>query len=295
MNPTPENLDLFRQHNEEIQLFKTDTPENVSKMDDALGKIQDVARWNSKAGGYNNTSLLMSVSEGRGAKTTRQFLNAEGDMIVPTAATNNIAKWAPTEIGQRLNKGMNNWENSVIRNFDGADTMSGSLIDAMGDRAFDAPDHVLNGATVAEEASGKLRGMASKFVPKGLSGGGVGGGAIAFGAMWAASALVRSGPTPEGLREQTQQAPPPPPVQSMQTPTVRVAENNGEHVNIQINAKNAQNMSEQDIAALVHQEIGAMSPVQMNTTLNVNDNTQNINQEWLQGIVANVMNKGLGF
>ena len=294
MNPTQDNLELFRQHNEEIQLFKTDSKENVAKMEDALGKIQDVARWNSKAGGYGNTSLLMSVSEGRAAKTTRQYLNAEGDMVVPTTATKNIADWAPTEIGDRLKKGMNNWENSVIRNYDGNDTMTGSLVDSMGDRAFDAPDHVLSGATVAEEASGKLRGMASKFTPKAFSGGGLGGGAIAFGAMWAASALVRSGPTPEGLQEQTQ-APPPVSPQSLQTPTVRVAENNGEHLNIQINAKNAQNMSEQDIAALVHQEIGAMSPVQMNTTLNVNDNTQNINQEWLQGIVANVMNKGLGF
>lgn len=294
MNPTPDNLDLFRQHNEEIQLFKTDSPENVAKMNDALGKIQDVARWNSKAGGFNNTSLLMSVSEGRGANMTRQFLNGEGDMIVPTAATNNLAKWAPSEIGERLNKGMNNWENSVVRNFDGVDTMTGSLVDAMGDRAVSAPDHVLNGATVAEEASGKLRGMASKFVPKSLHGGGFGGGAVAFGAMWAASALVRSGPTPEGLQEQTQPPAPPPP-SSMGTPTVRVAENNGEHVNIQINAKNAQGMSEQDIAALVHQELGAMSPVKMDTTLNVNDNTQNIDQQWLQGIVANVMNKGLGF
>lgn len=291
MNPTDKNLDLFRQHNEEIGLFDSTDPNKVKKMNNTLSMIQDVARWNGIAGAYHNESLLMSVSEGQGAKVTGRFLSGQGDMIVRTQATQNLSNWATGEITSNIERGMRNWENSVLYSFDKGTDTSQSLLDSLGNRAFDAKDHTLSGATVADEASVKLRDVVAKFTPN-WGGGGIGGGVVAFGALWAASAFVSKGPTPEGLQEQ---APPPPPKQSMQTPTARVVENNGEYVNIRVNAKNAQNMSEQDVAALVHQEIGAMTSMQMNTTLNVNDNTQNINQQWLQGVVANALDKGFGF
>jgi hypothetical protein len=289
MNPTQANLDLFKEHNKEIQLFKES---EKTLMNNSLEAVQNVARWNSVAGGYNNMSLRMAVSEGQGADGTRRFLSGQGDMIVRTQATQNISNWAPGESTETIEKGMKAWERSVLAGYDTATNGSQSLTDTLSH--FDPNDHVLSGATVADEAAGKFRNMASKFTPQ-LGGGGVMGGVAAFGAMWAASAFVRSGPTPEGLQEQTQQAPAPVAPQSLQTPVARVSENNGEYVNIRVSAKAAKGMSEQDVAALVHQEIGAMTSMKMDTTLNVNDNTQNIDQQWLQGVVANAINKGFGF
>jgi hypothetical protein len=118
-----------------------------------------------------------------------------------------------------------------------------------------------------------------------------------FGAMWAASALMRGGPTPEGLQEQIsgdqfQTVKP-----KMSQPTARISTSNaGEHINLQINAKDAKGMSRDQIAAMVQSELGAMTQTQMNMNLNVNDNTQDLsNSQWLQGFVSNALDKGFGF
>lgn len=292
LNPTEKNLDIFRSANEEIQLYDE---KDAKQMNSALSAIQDMARLTP--GGFQNKSLSMSVSEGQGMNVAQQFISGQGDMIVKTQATKLLAENAPQEIRERLESKMANWERTILSNFDNFDN-SESLIDSLGTKGFNPNDHVLSGATVAEEASTKLGSVVGKFTAKmpSMGGGGVAGGAIAFGAMWAASAFMRSGPTPEGLREQTQQnAPPPPPKSVMQTPTARVTQNNGEHVNIRVSAKDAQSMSQEDIAALVHSELGAMTSMNLNTTMNVNDNTQNIDQQWLQGVVANAIDKGFGF
>lgn len=292
MNPTDANLNVFERNNKEVALY---TDEKLPEMRSALKKIQDIAKWNGTADAFNNDSLSMSVSEGKAAKITRPFLNGQSDMVMGTDAVNNIISWSDDDVKSNLTSKVENWKRSVVHNYNQSQNASRFLDDSLGSKGFNPDDFVLSGATVADEASVKFRDVVGKFTPKSLGSGGMGAGAIAFGAMWAASAVIRSGPTPEGLKEQTQGPPPPPPKQSTQAPTARVTENNGEFVNIRVSAKNAKNMSEQDVAALVHQEIGAMTSMNMNTTLNVNDNTQNIDQQWLQGVVANAIDKGFGF
>lgn len=303
LNLTDKNREGFIQHNNEIGLFdvnnsdlKVAEKERV-RMHSALDMIQDVQRWGGTA---NNPSLKVGVSNGQGQDFVRDLLNGEGSLMVPTQANRTLMEIAQAHsstehVAEEIGGSFSKWRSSVVQRFDASENQSSSLVDSIGERAFNANDHVLSGATVADKASGQFREMAAKFTPKGMmGGGGMGGAAIAFGAMWAGSAFIRSGPTPEGLQEQTQQ-PAPVPVQAMQTPTARVTENNGEYVNIRVSAKGAKNMSEHDVAAMVHQEIGAMTSMQMDTTMNVNDNTQNIDQQWLQGVVANVINKGIGF
>jgi hypothetical protein len=298
LNLTDENRDKFVAHNAEIGLFDASKKSDMVQMNAALDMIQDVQRWTAGSRGSRNKSLSIGISEGQDSSITRRLMGGNGDMIVPTQAAKTMAELAMSNettqgMGETMLRSMSNWENSLIQHFNYSSGNADSLIDSMGSRIVDAGDHTLSGATVADDASVKLREVVGKFTPK-FSGGGVGGGAIAFGAMWAASALVRSGPTPEGLAEQTQ-SPAPVAPSRLQTPTARITQNNGEFVNIRVSASNAQNMSEQEIAALVHQEIGAMTSMKMDTTLNVNDNTQNIDQQWLQGVVANAINKGFGF
>lgn len=294
LNLTDENRQKFVEHNREIGLFDPSDKKAMVQMESALDMIQDVQRWTAKSGGALNKSLLIGVSEGQSKDIAQRLFSGSGDMIVPTQAAKTMAELAPEELGRTVKGSMDKWVNNLVQSFSDSTGESQSLLDSMGTRAIDASDHTLSGATVAENSAVRMKEVVGKFVPKSFSGGGLAGGAVAFGAMWAASALVRSGPTPEGLEEQVQ-TPAPVPKQVMQTPTARITENNGEYINLRISAKNAQNMSEQDVAALVHQEIGSMTSVSMNTTLNVNDNTQNIDQEWLQGVVANAIDKGYGF
>lgn len=294
MNPTTDNLDIWRRNNDEIGLFTGE--KDVHQMNETLERIRNVALWNGRSDGYNNFSLRLGVSEGVGADKNRNFVQGKGNQIVSTPMTRFQQQHMDTESAAVYSEGMANHERSVLQGYDDvAANGSKSLIDTMSDSAVSR--HALDGATMSERASGSLRGMASQFMPSGGGGGaGIAGGAIAFGALWAGSAFARSGPTPEGLREQTRE-PIAAPVSSSQLaePTARVTENNGEHINVRVSAKGAANMSEQEVASMVHQEISAMTTVNMNTTMNVNDNTQNIDQQWLQGIIANAMNKGIGF
>lgn len=293
LNPTQANLDLFRENNREIGLFQGE--EKLGKMEDALSRIRDVAVWNGRADGYNNISLKMGISEGVDARNTREFLNARGGHFVETPMTRFMAEHATDEGKQVMTEGFSRWKQNVVAGFDdSAVNQSSGIADTLVESSFN--QHSLDGATMSERSGSSLRGVAAQFMPSGGGGAaGIMGGAVAFGALWATSALVRSGPTPEGLREQTEAPAAPVAPSTLAPPTARITENNGEHINIRIAAKGIEGMSEQDVSALVHQEISAMSTVNMNTTMNVNDNTQNIDQQWLQGIIANAVNKGIGF
>ena len=297
LNLTDENKAEFIKHNQEIGLFKVNDPKEMEQMRRSLDMIQDVQRWTAGVGGSQNKSLGIGVSRGVAHNIAQKTLSGEGDVLIPTQQNLALYEMASSHDmtkphAETMSKSFTNFKNSVIQHYSYDQGGSPTLVESLANRVIDTSDHTLSGATMAEEASVKLREVAGKFAPK--FSGGLGGGAVAFGAMWAASALIRSGPTPEGLAEQTQ-APPPVAPEKLSTPTARITQNNGEYVNIRVSAKNAQNLSQEEIAALVHQEIGAMTSMKMDTTLNINDNTQNIDQQWLQGVVANAINKGVAF
>jgi hypothetical protein len=296
MNPTEENKQRFIDHNQEIQVFKG--AEGEAKMKNALDMVQKVAVWNNRTGSYFNESLKLGQSLGQDQSRVAGIALGMQNHVVPTETTNNIKNWAPGgEITESIQGSQDRWARSLLSTYDRVESGGDqSLIESIGRRGFDESQHVLSGATVAEEGHQKLTSMIGKFAPSlGHMGGGAGRGALAFGAMWAASALIRSGPTPEGLQEMTSLQNPPPGPQMDTNPTARVTQNNGEYVNIKVNAKNAKNMSEQQIAALVHEELGAMANVKLDTNVNVNDNTQNIDPNWLQGVVAKAINGGFAF
>lgn len=301
LNLNDENREKFVARNRDVGLWDVSKPAEEKKMNQVLDMIQNVQKWTAGTGGARNASLDIGVSEGRSKEQVQRMYGPNGDAMVPTRAAQTLAGVAAMSehaetraVGEEQIRKMDNWSKSLLQHHSNATGGADNLIDSLSS-AVDLGDHSLSGATVAEESAVKFKDVASKFTPKALgNGGGFAGGAVAFGAIWAASAMSRSGPTPEGLQEQTH-SPAPVPKQAMQTPTARVTENNGEFVNLRVSAKNAQNMSEQDVAALVHQELGAMTSMKLDTTLNVNDNTQNIDQQWLQGVVANAIDKGYGF
>ena len=114
---------------------------------------------------------------------------------------------------------------------------------------------------------------------------------LSFASLWATNALMKGAPTPEGLQEM---APVNPDV--MTQPTARVTPNqNGEYINISVSAKTAKSMNTNDLAAMLNNEIMAMSKMTMRTNVNVNDNSANIDQRFVEGAVANAMTKGYAY
>jgi len=156
---------------------------------------------------------------------------------------------------------------------------------------------VIDGGVMKMASQGKFREIAGREINDGLRAGRMNNsagvyGAATFGAMWALSALTRKSPTPEGLREQTQQGPAAPVDRLLTSPTARVTSGGGgEAINIRIDGS-ARGMAHQDVAALVNTELQSMSGVQFNMNMNINDNSQNIDQKWLQDVVTNAVTKG---
>ncbi|HDR7632485.1 TPA: hypothetical protein QCX75_001175 [Bacillus mycoides] len=118
-----------------------------------------------------------------------------------------------------------------------------------------------------------------------------GDGPIGFGELWATNALMKGTPTPEGLQEMAPVAP-----KTLGSPTARITPNqNGEYINISVKASASKRMNHNNLAAMINNEIMAMSNVKMNTSVNVNDNSKKIDSKWLESAIANAMNKGYAY
>lgn len=116
-------------------------------------------------------------------------------------------------------------------------------------------------------------------------------GTIGFDELWATSALMKGTPTPEGLQEMAPVAP-----ETLGSPTARITPNqNGEYINISVKASASKRMNHNNLAAMINNEIMAMSNVKMNTSINVNDNSKKIDSKWLESAIANAMNKGYAY
>lgn len=279
-----EGKNKIKSSNEVLGLMSAEEMDQALEAMDELRTISGGNRW------IDNPHLGIGRSEGLSSvEELSMMMRSKGDYI-GTAEVGGMAQ-GNEYLEEMQERGNAIFERSIVSNYDMAYGEGMSMGDSLGTSSIKT-ENILAGATVAEGAQTRLRDVMGKFAPDVR--GGMMGGSIAFGAMWAASALIRSGPTPEGLEEQTQQAPPPPSILS--EPTARITENNGEHINIRIAAKDANGMSQDDIAALVQAELGAMTQAELNMNMNVQDNTQDIaNSQWLQGVVANAINTGFGF
>lgn len=105
---------------------------------------------------------------------------------------------------------------------------------------------------------------------------------ISFAAIWGASALMRGGPTPEGLEEQqmasqAQVAP----EQLLTSPTARVT-TTGESTMLKISGRGTSGLDHNALAGIVNQEVQQMSGMSMQMNVNVNDNTAQISNRWIQ-------------
>lgn len=294
--PTAEGRGLIQEANNVLGFISDSSDDyTLAKSLDTLGELHKLTGSNRY---LSNSYQLFGMSEGKDdiERMSREMRGQSGDQMILSPGAEMVSETSDT-FHTAAEEGRQRYAKNVVSNFHNMNQNSETLMRAIDDTAIQATEHVLDGATSAERASISLRGIASRMGGPADFGSGTKGaafGAAAFGAMWATSALMRSGPTPEAMKEQ---APPPASAQpKMQGPTARITPGaSGEKINISVDAKSAKGMSEQDIAALVHQEISGMTSMNMNVNMNVNDNTQNIDRQWLNQVVANAVDKGYGF
>jgi DNA polymerase III epsilon subunit-like protein len=307
-NPTDGGIDKIRKANNILGVFNVgqdyesegSTFKQRFSLDEMLGTLSDNHNLAGKPRNWLSSPLMrFGYSEGMGdANAVYDFLNGEAGVMAGTPQLDRLS-----ELDDRINSTLTQKEgyfsNMVLNNFD---TKTGSVRNSLmdlGQGVADVREMIDSAGTVADKASNDLRTVASKFMG-GLGGGGAGGmGAIKFAGgmfagIWGASALLRSGPTPEetvrGKNGELEDAAPRGSAMGMLNngPTARITPQ-GENINISINAKDASRMSQEQVSALVQQELNAMMPMQVNMNTTVNDNTQNIDKQWLQDVVAQAM------
>ena len=261
-----------------------------------LEQIKRTNLMNAHVGGYE--AMALKVGTSKGSERVQDLLN-KGDGFVPSQAMKEIYANMSSDNKQRFDQWGEDYRANVLRQHDQNVQAEEFGRTARGERTeLQSTRHMLDGSYLEENSASRFRDVVGKVIPDKMkinpAHDGAFMGAAAFTAMWAMSSLMRSGPTPEGLREQA--APPPVSADRLLTnPTARVVENNGEYINLQISAKDANRMSHQDVSAIVNRELQSQAGMTMNMNMNVNDNTQNIDQQWLQNIVAKSMNNGYAF
>lgn len=106
-------------------------------------------------------------------------------------------------------------------------------------------------------------------------------------AAWTAMRVMSKGPTPEGNEAQQEQATPQEiaPSQLLTSPTARVTPG-AETINLDIYGQG--NLSQEQAATVVNNEIAAMTGTQMNMNINVSDNTAKLDNRFYQSAVDKV-------
>ncbi len=286
----------------DLQIPTADGYKSIS-IDQALDAIEDMHKLN---GGnlLNNPYLGIGESEGQAKDLIPNLFSGKsgGHPIIGTSILDGLAG-VHEELDKVFSEHATHRKQQVLYNankiINGTYDTFSSMLKDYGNTEISSP--ALHD-TVSQDVGASISQVAREFT-SGLSGmGGFGFGAIRagmgmFAGMWAMSALTRSGPTPEETkRNGSGEIQNIPTKGMMQQQVARVTPNeNGEDVNISISHNAASSMSHEQVAALVNNELSAMMPMQLNMNMNVKDNTQSIDKQWLQGIVAQSLSTGRVF
>lgn len=308
-------LDNIREANRHLGVFQDDAAVSRNRLemdtkgkqtftlDEMMDELRRIYELNGRATGVwlDNESLKIGLSEGKSADSLREMYMGNGDMVVSTPHTRAHAEYDPG-FSNRLASDAEKHKRLVLANIYNM-SPGDNMADIMPEMSTRLSNEMLSGATVAEEASVKFGSVVRQFAgnlggPM-ISGGAIKAGAAIFGGLWAASALMRGGPTPESTAnpEGSEGAPRGSAMGILnEGPTARIQrQGNAENINISISAKDARGMSPSEISAMVNEQLNAMMNTNVSFNMNVTDNSQEINQQWLQGVVANALNKGFAF
>lgn len=127
-------------------------------------------------------------------------------------------------------------------------------------------------------------------------------GAAAFAGMMMVTNSF-SDPLPKDMMPRADEAPPvdgrqiPIPTGNQGTNVARVIPEGSGYENLQVNikARNVRRMTDDQISQLIQNNISRSMPPNMNMNVRSTDNSERIDQMWVQDVVANAINKGMAF
>lgn len=295
MKPNDVGIRQMQEANDLLGLFKD--KEQFGEMTDALKTMHGI---HGDQYLYNK-SLGMGVSEGGTAEVFGDIATGKTGQVHSTPFVQRYLELTDgdltpeiVETRSALQKGIELNEKRVLNAWDRRSNPQASFAND----SYRLGEEMLGGSAV-ERTGYAMKDFAGTLFGE-LKGSGTGLGMVGvaagvFGGMWATSSLMRKAPTPEGNEAQQEGGMSAPIPQTMMSapPTARITPN--EDITIRISGRDASGMTNEQISALVQSEMNAMVPMGVNMNLNVNDNTQNMDKSWLQGVMANALNFGNAF
>lgn len=295
------------QLNDFVSSFKFLNMGEENSVEALIQAVDEVGEFLNQYDFQTNPFLKFSLSEPGSATAAvnrwKELSDPNSKYFVPTKEVEKLYyNWGRSkefnEAAERYAQKVSFQKSELKNRYIGGD---GRFSSVLGEDA--SPIHTLGGDTV-ESIKTKIF--------DGVDGGGMAKGAIAgaavFGAMWAASALLRSGPD-EKDREipQADQAPSSDgryvnpavfgPAPRGAAPTARISPRGGgyENISININADDAHGWSESEIRDIVREQLSGQMPVDVNMNMTSKDNTQRIDRQWVNDTVTRAIRYGYAF
>lgn len=289
--PDAENIEKLEGALNRLGIIKDSNRDQIKQ---GLQAIHELYVASGPLGGVTHPSMSLTYSEGPGAEKVRQVLQGEHG-VIPTRNMQNMIQLLD-ENRAKLEEAAEAAKKTFVYNYQKLKQSRPVEIieEIMNKVPTEEVSTALSDAVVREESRVGLGNLIRKIKPHGGKGGFGLGLATGILGMWAASAMLRDGPTPEAMQERESVFSNLVAKPKIPKPTARVSPS-GEHISISISAKTAQGLSEQDIASLVHEQLQTMTNMNISMNLNINDNTQELKQDWMKEAVANALKAGYAY
>lgn len=297
-NPTQENIKVLRSELNEMGIFSKGNEyyngESFSReriLQQGLDELSYIHEVNKDVGGMGAKALRFNRSGGQASMEAVDSVLA-GRNFLPTEAVKGVYEAAGESALEMFENQRELANKRILNRHEELTRVSRAFGEHSSQGTYDMMERIASrgGSEFAEQSGRALSSVtqASGEIVGALKRGAVSPVGISFAAIWGASALMRTGPTPEGLEAQQEatQAEVDPSI-LLTSPTARVT-NNGEAQVLRVSAKGA--VDHNALAGIVNREIGEMTGMPMQMNLNVNDNRSSLDQHYLQ----ETLNQALG-
>lgn len=294
-NPSAQNIDTLRTELDSLGIFSSGTEmyhgERVQKseiLDKGLQELRMMQELNQRQGGLSADAL--KINESTGLEDSSRVREATlGRNFMPTS-TNRASYAHLYENGEEVfDQAKEKWNQSVLNKYmdiqSARETVSDQVLrsDEQSFRSISELEKRGGGfiSGTASDALGSAK-RATSNAFDGLKVQKIAPVAAVFGAIWGASAMLRTAPTPEGLEEQQRAAHVEvAPEQMLTSPTARVT-TNPESTMVRISGRGTSGLDHNALAGIVNSEIQQMKGMSMDMNVNLNDNTAKITNSWIQ-------------
>jgi hypothetical protein len=298
-NMDKDQLDSFIKS---FRFLGSDEEESTKKLIEAVERVGNfMDSYEFKKNPFLKFSLSSSSDPEAAINSWKDLSNYKSRYFVPTAEVERLY----SAMGKEEEFGEGKKLFGARMSMRAQDIGSGKYFSMDGDNFASITDEVRNIHTIGDDTVERI----GSKVFSGASGGrftnGAIGGVAAFGALWAASALMRHGPEENNVElPQADQAPSSdgkyvdPAVFGVAprgtAPTARISPRGSgyENINITINADDAHGWSESEIRDIVQEQLSNQMPMNVNMNVSSKDNTQRIDRQWVNDTVTKAIKFG---